>query len=123
MNSFFEIETLIIDRLSKMNHKGGITKYEALVKSAISLNAKGCDGFIIMEIESMIDTTLKELGQDNLIVLYHDTEVGQEAFAQDVEPPCRESMIQDISTEVLEHVAEAACSEAAKRIIQKKKDA
>ncbi len=50
MTSIFDIEALVIEKLCQMTHKGRISKYEALVLSAISLNAEGCDGFIMREV-------------------------------------------------------------------------
>jgi hypothetical protein len=119
MTSIFEIENLIIEKLSNIRHKGRTTKYEALVKSAIKLNANGCDGKIIMEAESMIKAALTELAIEDLIAIYNDTEVGQTESAQGFEPDCRESMIQDVTVELLQRIAEAICSEAEKGMKRK----
>jgi len=112
----FDIEELVIEKLRQMKHKGRISKYEALVTSAISLNTKGCDGFIMMEVESLIDTTLRGLGEEGLIAIYDTTEIRQEASEQNLELSCKESMIEDITNEIQRHIAEAVCPEANQRM-------
>ena len=116
MISIFDIEALVIEKLRQTQHKGRLSKYEALVQSAISLNAQGCDGFIMMEVESLIDTALNELDEGDLTAIYYETEMGMEASAQDLEPTSKEWMLHDVTGEVQEHIAEAICSEANERI-------
>ena len=121
MTSLLEIEDRVIDRLSKTKQKGRVTKYEALVKSAVSMNAMGCDGLIMMEVQSMIEAALKDLSDQGLIVVYNESEAGQEASAQDIEPVSRESMTHDVLVELLPRIAEAVCTEARERISRKRK--
>ena len=123
MISLFEIEDLVIDKLSQTKHKGRVDKYEALVKSAISMDAMGCDGRIIIEAELVIESALHNLSDENLFAVYAETEAGQEASAQELEPACREGVVQDVVVEVLQHIAETVCSEARERMSQKRKKA
>ena len=121
MTSLFEIEDLVIDKLSKTKHKGGVSKYEALIKSAVPMDGMGCDGFIMMDAEKMITEALNNLSDQDMLAVYNESEPGQEAFAQDFEPVCRESMTHDVVVEVIQRIAETVCSEALKRIKQKRK--
>ncbi len=123
MISLFEIEDLVIDKLSKTKHKGRVDKYEALVKSAISMDAMGCDGRIMIDAELVIESALHDLSDENLFGFYAETEAGQEAAAQELGPACRESVVQDVVVEVLQHIAETVCSEARERISKKRKKA
>ncbi len=123
MISLFEIEHFVIDKLSQTKHKGRVDKYEALIKSAISMDAMGCDGRIIIEAELVIESALHDLSDENLFAVYAETEAGQEASAQALEPACREGVVQDVVVEVLQHIAENVCSEARERMRQKRKKA
>ena len=121
MISLFEIEDRIIEKLSKTKHKGALTKYEALVKSAISMDAMGCDGWIMMEAQAMIETALNELSDQDLFAVHEDSEAGQEASAQNLEPVCKASMKHDLCVELLQRIAEIVCSEARERMRRKRK--
>ncbi len=119
MASLFEIEDQVIDRLSKTKHKGRVSKYEALIKSAVSTNAMSCDGLIMMEAQSIIETALNDLSNQDLIAVYNESEAGQEASTQDLEPVCRESMTHDVLVEILQRIGETVCSEARERMSRK----
>ena len=87
------------------------------------MNTMGCDGWIMMEAQSMIETALNDLSDQDLIVVYNESEAGQEASAQDLEPVCRESMTHDVLVELLQRIAETVCSEAPERMSRKRKKA
>lgn len=123
MNSLSELEDAVIGHLVKTKHKGRINKYEALIRSAVKLDASGCDGWIMVEVESTIERTLSGLRDEDLYAIWEETENGQLTPEEGTDLQCRTAMIHDICMEAIQAIAKTVCSEAEGRVAKKRRKA
>ena len=116
MDSLSELEDSVITCFMKMKHKGNVSKYHALIKSAVKLEGIGCDGKIMMEVEKTIDSILSDLPDEDLHSIWQETENGQMGEEEGGYVQCRGGMIHDITIDALQAIAETICSEARRNI-------
>ena len=116
MNSLSDIQNQVLQRLGYRKHIGHTGKYEALVKSAEVRKASGCNGFIMMEVRSMLEDVVHACSIDELGKLYTETPIGRSTQAQGMNAPTSALMVDDITAELLRRIAKTACAEARERI-------
>ena len=123
MDSLSELEDSVITYLMKMKHKGKVSKYHALIKSAVKLEGIGCDGEIMMEVEKSIDSILSDLPDEDLHRIWQETENGQMDEEEGGYVQCRGGMIHDITIDALQAIAETICAEAKRNIASRRRKA
>ena len=115
MNSLHELEEHIADLLANSPHKGRLSQYDQLVKCAIRMEGMGTDGRVMMEVERATEEKLESLTDADLLQMWSETEAGQEPHGEN-EEPCRVTMVQAITAEMVQTIAHRVCAEAERAI-------
>lgn len=123
MLSLLEVENRVLARLMRIRHIDNTSKYKALLESSIARKAGGCDGFIMMEVQAMLEKILRACSREELTALYHETPAGHNALAHGLGEPDQDSMIQDTAMELLLMIIDSICAEARERLSPTRKQA
>ncbi len=123
MENLGDVEMAVIDWLKKTKHKPGKSKYKYLVESSVQLDAEGCNGFIIMEVEEYTRKILDSYNEELLKSIWNSTEQAEYIRgAADSDHElflCKVEMLRDISMDMIQMVSNRVCDEA-KNIIKQK---
>lgn len=120
MDSLFDIQyevgSAVRDHLTG-NHR---TLWDELVESSRRINAVGCDGILMREVQSHTERLLSKMSDEEMRRFWLDTENGIMAVEQGFDEPDRWEMVHDIALDVNQAIADDVCQEA-QRALKKKR--
>jgi hypothetical protein len=104
----FEIETSVKKHLGESQ----TSLWDKLVESSLKIDAAGCDGILMKEVENRTERFLGKMGDGELRMLWQETENGALAIEQGFDEPERVETVHDIALDINQAIVDGICEEA-----------